>query len=271
MNGTNNIQLDNLRLSNKVLENKLNEQPDNYSNLKAIGNKLIEYNNKLQDKINLSNNFDRLIGYNNNLQDKINLTTSFISDIQNNNMELNDRLNRMIEFGNNFVDETERKFKNHELKQEKPIYDGSVFNNPDEFFASEVNPIFNETFDLGAPISGNEETKTEQPKEPEETKTEQPNEAEETKTEQVNQPVEQTNELNTSNVTNAEDNFIYKKIKKQKILRGLLKQIETKPTRKLLETEKNILKPFYKAHGVKWMANTQTTGGVKNQLAQFNL
>ena len=51
MNGTNNIQLDNLRLSNKVLENKLNEQPDNNSNLKAIENKLIEYNNKLQKKL----------------------------------------------------------------------------------------------------------------------------------------------------------------------------------------------------------------------------
>jgi hypothetical protein len=36
---------------------------------------------------------------------------------------MNNKLNRMIEFGNNFVDETKRKFENHELKQDddKPI------------------------------------------------------------------------------------------------------------------------------------------------------
>ena len=127
---------------------------------------------------------------------------------------MNNKLNRMIEFGNNFVDETKRKFENHELKQDddKPINQGSVFNNPDEYFASEVNPIFNETFAIGAPSSGVEESKIEQPKEPEETKTEQPKELEETKTEQVNQPVEQTNELNESNVTNSEQDFVYEKI-----------------------------------------------------------
>ena len=123
-----------------------------------------------------------------------------------------------------------------------------------------MNPIFNETFDIGASSSGVEETK-----EPEESKTE------ETKTEQVNQPVEQTNELNTSNVTNEDDNFIYKKIKNEKILRILLKNIETKPTRKLTQVEKNMLKGFYKKHNVKWTANTQTTSGVKNQLSKFKL
>jgi hypothetical protein len=51
----------------------------------------------------------------------------------------------------------------------------------------------------------------------------------------------------------------------------LLKKIETKPTRKLTEQEKNILKPFYKEHNVKWMANTQFTGSIKKQLAQFKL
>ena len=96
MTGTNNIQLDNLRLSNQILENKLKE-PDNNNNVKA-----------LEDKLNLA------IGYNN----LHNLTTSSISDIKNDNMELNNKLNRVIDFGENFVAETKRKFDNHQLKQD---------------------------------------------------------------------------------------------------------------------------------------------------------
>ena len=82
-NNTNNIQLDNMRLSNKVLENKLIE-PDPY-NLKTI-------------------------------EDKINLTTSSISDINNYNKDLNEKLNRVITVGDNFISEAKRKFNNHELK-----------------------------------------------------------------------------------------------------------------------------------------------------------
>ena len=136
MNGTNNIQLDNLRLSNKVLENKLNEPPDN--KLKAI-----------EDKINLNTSLDRLIGYNNNIQDKINLTTSSISDIKNNNMELNNKINRVIEFGKTFAAETKRKFDNHELKQddEKLVNLSAVFDNLDGHFAIQNNPLYNETTD----------------------------------------------------------------------------------------------------------------------------
>ena len=99
-NNTNNIQLDNMRLSNKVLENKLIE-PDNNNNTKA-----------LEDKLSLA------IGYN-NLQDKFNLTTNSISDIKNENMDLNNKINRVIDFGQNFVAETKRKLKNHQLKQDK--------------------------------------------------------------------------------------------------------------------------------------------------------
>ena len=177
-NNTNNVQLENIRLSNKMLENKLNA-PDNNNNIKA-----------LEDKLNLA------IGYN-NLQDKVNLTTSSISDIKNDNMDLNNKLNRVIEFGNNFVVETKRKFDNHQLKQDvkKPV--------------SNINTLENK----------------------------QANEVEETKTEHINQPEENT--LNTLNVSNTEDNFVYKKIRNEKILRSLLKNIETKPGRKLTDDEKS--------------------------------
>jgi len=96
INNSNSIQLDNMRLNNQVLENKLKE-PDN-NNIKAI-----------EDKLNLA------IGYN-NLQDKYNLTTSSITDIKNENMDLNNKINRVIDFGENFVAETQRKSNNHQLK-----------------------------------------------------------------------------------------------------------------------------------------------------------
>ena len=57
----------------------------------------------------------------------------------------------------------------------------------------------------------------------------------------------------------------------KKILRALLKKIETKPSRKLTDDEKKILKGFYKKNNVTWAANTQSTGGVKNQLHKFKL
>jgi hypothetical protein len=257
-NSTNNVQLENLRLNNQVLENKLKE-PD--SNIKAI-----------EDKLNLA------IGYN-NINDKVNLTTNSISDIKNDNMELNNKINRVIDFGKNFVAETKRKFDNHQLKiedakkkfdnkhtkqddekpDEKPVDHSDVFNNPDNYFI-DTNPLFGvtETFSIGADKQA-EKSKTEQ-----ESKTEQVNQAEETKAEEVNP-------LDTSNVSNTEDNFVYTKLKNDKILRALLKKIETKPPRKLTEGEKNILKPFYKKYNVKWTANTQSTGGVKKQLSQFTL
>ena len=97
----------------------------------------------------------------------------------------------------------------------------------------------------------------------------QANEVEETKTEQINQPEENT--LNTLNVSNTEDNFVYKKIRNEKILRSLLKNIETKPGRKLTDDEKKLLKGFYKKNNVTWPANTQSTTGVKNQLHKFKL
>ena len=109
LNNTNNIQLENIRLSNKMLENKLNTPDNNNNNIKA-----------LEDNLNLA------IGYN-NLQDKVNLTTSSISDIKNENMDLNNKINRVIDFGQNFVAETNRKFTNHQLKQDvqQPVIDSN--------------------------------------------------------------------------------------------------------------------------------------------------
>ena len=257
-NNTNNVQLENLRLNNQVLENKLKE-PD--SNIKAI-----------EDKLNLA------IGYN-NINDKVNLTTSSISDIKNDNMELNEKLNRVITYGNNFIEDTKRKFNNHQLKiedtkkkldkqqtkqeQENAAHLSAVFDNMDDDPFTNSNPLIAaETFAFGRP----------RPREVEETKTEQTNQAEEAKTEQSNQVEEaKTDALNTSNVSNTEGNFVYTKLKNEKILRALLKKIETKPTRKLTEEEKNVLKPFYKKYNVAWSANTQSTGAVKKQLSKFTL
>ena len=227
-NNTNNVQLENLRLNNQVLENKLKE-PD--SNIKAI-----------EDKLNLA------IGYN-NINDKVNLTTSSISDIKNDNMELNEKLNRVITYGNNFIEDTKRKFDNHQLKiedtkkkMENVANLSAVFDNPDDDPFTHSNPLnASETFPSGRPT-----------------------EVEETKAEELSQQ-------NTSNVSNTEDNFVYKKIKNEKILRSLLKKIETKPKRNLTEEEKNVLKPFYKKYNVAWSANTQSTGAVKKQLSKFTL
>ena len=79
-------------------------------NNKIIENNLIEYN---KNKEKESNNDMK------DISDKIDLTTNSISDIQNNNMELNNRLNKVIEFGNNFVNDTKRKFENNVIKQEQ--------------------------------------------------------------------------------------------------------------------------------------------------------
>ena len=76
---------------------------------------------------------------------------------------------------------------------------------------------------------------------------------------------------NISNISNTSDDFVYKKINNEKILRALLKNIETKPSRKLTDDEKKSLQGFYKKHNVRWAANNQTTGAVKKQLPKFKL
>ena len=116
----NTIQLDNMRLNNKLLENNL-----------------IEYNkNKAKES-------DDTIK---NIQDSISLTSSSISDINNKNMELNDRLNKVITYGNNFMNQTNRKFDDHELKlndvQKEKINMIDVAENPSNYFI-EDNPVVN--------------------------------------------------------------------------------------------------------------------------------
>ena len=266
MTGTNNIQLDNLRLSNQVLENKLKE-PDNNNNVKA-----------LEDKLNLA------IGYNN----LHNLTTSSISDIKNDNMELNNKLNRVIEFGDSFANYTKRKFDNHELKlesrnaikqdnEEKPdlnlsgVFDGlddylhTTILKPNESFSidipmNNVNPLSTFPFSLNK----NEEHKTEEKLDD----SASPN-VEHKDGEQIVEEKEDDSELVNEKPT--KPNFTYQKIKGQPILRKLIKMIETKPSRPLTEVEKNILKPFYKTHNVKWAPATKSTSTVKKQLQNFTL
>ena len=128
-------------------------------------------------------------------------------------MDLNNKINRVIDFGQNFVAETNRKFNDHQLKQ-----------------------------DVQQPVIDSNEVEDQQPE-------------------------VKTNEANEK----PDDNFIYKKIRNDKIVRALLKQIETKPSRKLSEEEKNVLKPFYKKYNVTWASNTQSTSGVKKQLQKFIL
>jgi len=154
INNSNSIQLDNIRLNNQLLENKLKEPDSN--NIKAI-----------EDKLNLA------IGYN-NLQDKLNLTTSSISDIKNDNMNLTNKLNRVIDFGENFVAETKRKFDNHQLKlleHDKVKLDSkkalkqakktdpnlsAVFDNPDDNLVDIINPLSTNPFSLDRKASPTE-------------------------------------------------------------------------------------------------------------------
>ena len=259
-NNTNNVQLENLRLNNQVLENKLKE-PD--SNIKAI-----------EDKLNLA------IGYN-NINDKVNLTTSSISDIKNDNMELNEKLNRVITYGNNFIEDTKRKFNNHQLKiedtkkkldnqqtkqeQENAANLSAVFDNMDDDPFTNTNPLIPvETFSLRRPPEVEEIFSLRRPPEVEETKTETPS----------NTAADLETSLNTTDpsiTTATKPNFTYEKIKGQPILRKLIKMIETKPSRPLTEVEKNILKPFYTTNNVKWASATKSTSAVKKQLQNFTL
>jgi hypothetical protein len=264
MTGTNNIQLDNLRLSNQILENKLKE-PDNNNNVKA-----------LEDKLNLA------IGYNN----LHNLTTSSISDIKNDNMELNNKLNRVIEFGQSFANDTKRKFKNHELKlesrnaieqdnEEKPDLNLSgVFDYPDDYLQDTVLKS-EETFSLDNPmnkkvnplstfpfsLNKNEEHKTEEKLDD----SASPN-VEHKDGEQIVEEKEDDSELINEKPIKT---YAYLTIKGNSPLRKLLKAIEIKPTRNLTDVEIEILKSFYRSRNKRWASRTKSTGAVKKQLQKL--
>jgi hypothetical protein len=278
MTGTNNIQLDNLRLSNQVLENKLKE-PDNNNNVKA-----------LEDKLNLA------IGYNN----LHNLTTSSISDIKNDNMELNNKLNRVIKFGKSFADDTKRKFDNHELKlesrnaikqdnEEKPDLNLSgVFDDLDDHLDPNIlkpiepfsldNPIHKETFSLDNPIHKvnplstfpfflNKKKNITKVKVDEEKLDDlaSPN-VEHKDGEQIVEEKKDDSELVDEKPMKT---FAFETIKGNSPLRKLLKTIETKDSRDLTADEITILKTFYKERNLKWASATKKTGSIKKQLQKL--
>jgi hypothetical protein len=208
----NTIQLDNMRLNNKLLENNL-----------------IEYNkNKAKES-------DDTIK---NIQDSISLTSSSISDINNKNMELNDKLNRVIQFGNDFVNQTNRTFDDHQLKLNEmhstklKVDDATKTSDP--YFIEDI-PIIDESqpemkadssFDMSTNISKIDNTIEPKPKK------------------------------------------LYKSINDIN-LRAMVKKIELDSDRQLSTDEKDAFKNYYKDNNMKWNNSTKYTKSVLTQLKKI--
>ena len=243
-------------------------------NNKIIENNLIEYN---KNKAKESNNDMK------DISDKIDLTTNSISDIQNNNMELNNRLNKVIEFGNNFVNDTKRKFENNIIKQDQKQnvrFDDDVFYNPDKYF-TEINPIYdaNNSF-ISTDINSLDEFRDvgETKEEPQQVKVKQINNNNfgdivgELKEENKHEMKEEENkhemkeEENKQEMKEEKTKPIYKHIKNETI-RKLIKKLEKEANnRDLSQDEKILLQPFYKDNELKWSNRTKKTITVLNQL-----
>ena len=244
----NTIQLDNMRLNNQMLENNL-----------------IEYNkNKAKESDDTFKN----------IENSINLSTSSISDIRNKNMDLNNRLNKVIDFGNKFVNQTNRKFDNNELKlndiQSAKINTRDVFNNPDDYFVdtnplhiikteqtslddivptSHLNTIEQEPIGLNEHTSGVSEFKDEQPVVGFDIA---PTTSSPTSTEVI--PAESKAPMSPI-INKPIVKKMHKKITNEKIKKGeeLLKQIESETgSRDLTADEKSIFQQYSKVKGLTW-------------------
>ena len=145
MTNTNNLGLDNLRLSNILLENKMKEGNDTNDKINDINNKLVTYDNKLvtydnnnqafnnmivdvntklltydNDNKTLANQYNdvnnRLIAYDPNLNaTRFNDVDRDILEVKNKNKNADDRLNNFINAGNAFMNETKRNFEDQKL------------------------------------------------------------------------------------------------------------------------------------------------------------
>lgn len=228
---TNNIQSDNIRLNNKILENKLIEYDKNKDNnpddkLKILNDSIYDLRN---NNIDLNNRLTDIRDNNINLREKMN-------KVKDKNKEFDYKLSGLIETGKNFVNQTNRKFDNNELKLSE-LQNAKYDNNNNPFDLIDDSPPT-----ISTPIE-----------------TFYSNPVEESKT---NETIDTT--LNES--AKPKPKKVYKNIKTEDA-RNLVKKLESEGNnRGLTSDEKNVLKAYYKDNNMKWSNSTKYSQAVLTQL-----
>jgi hypothetical protein len=123
MTGTNNLSLDNLRLTNTLLENKIKEGPEINTKINDINNKLLIYDNNKNNFDNELNRVNRqLLGIDSNYNNQFNtvnnrlnnqdiMTQSAITEAKNYNKTMDDKIDNIYNQGQKFInDAISRKF-----------------------------------------------------------------------------------------------------------------------------------------------------------------
>ena len=123
MTGTNNLSLDNLRLTNTLLENKIKEGPEINTKINDINNKLLIYDNNKNNFDNELNRVNRqLLGIDSNYNNQFNtvnnrlnnqdiMTQSAITEAKNYNKTMDDKIDNIYNQGQKFInDAINRKF-----------------------------------------------------------------------------------------------------------------------------------------------------------------
>jgi hypothetical protein len=143
MTSTNNLSLDNLRLTNTLLENKIKEGPEIDTKINDINNKLLIYDTNKANFDNELNRFNRqLLGLDSNYNNQINtvnnrlnnqdvMTQSAISESKNYTKTMDDKIENIYNQGQKFITNAiERKFNDQKLidnKKPKFIDDDSNY------------------------------------------------------------------------------------------------------------------------------------------------
>ena len=134
MTGTNNLSLDNLRLTNTLLENKIKEGPEINTKINDINNKLLIYDNNKNNFDNELNRVNRqLLGIDSNYNNQFNtvnnrlnnqdiMTQSAITEAKNYNKTMDDKIDNIYNQGQKFVNDViERKFNDRKLIDNKKV------------------------------------------------------------------------------------------------------------------------------------------------------
>ena len=143
MTSTNNLSLDNLRLTNTLLENKIKEGPEIDTKINDINNKLLIYDTNKANFDNELNRFNRqLLGLDSNYNNQINtvnnrlnnqdvMTQSAITESKNYTKTMDDKIENIYNQGQKFITNAiERKFNDQKLidnKKPKFIDDDSNY------------------------------------------------------------------------------------------------------------------------------------------------
>ena len=143
MTSTNNLSIDNLRLTNTLLENKIKEGPELDTKINDINNKLLIYDTNKANFDNELNRFNRqLLGLDSNYNNQINtvnnrlnnqdiMTQSAITESKNYTKTIDDKIENIYNQGQKFITNAiERKFNDQKLidnKKPKFIDDDSNY------------------------------------------------------------------------------------------------------------------------------------------------